>query len=231
MAVYPQRLPGLKQRKNNFQKFACFLSPRLIFWRLCRSSAPPMTNRNPRPLSHVSSSPGSHQIQGMMSPTMMSPSSPPLSPVNMQASMLFDYPLHPTFPRREHMPALISGFFEHFATYMPFLQQGDITARAKAGRLWNIHALAIAALASRYDVNLLHKMPPLLTSKYRFSSLSVHSSDLRGDHSNIYLSMAKVSARVSKIKMTLSLCYNILALDHAIQRPDVPSGPPRADNA
>jgi hypothetical protein len=98
------------------------------------------------------------------------------------------------------MPALIAGFFEHFASYMPFLQQADITARANAGRLWNIHALAIAALASRYDVNLLRKIVPLLTSKYRFSPLSVHSSDLRGDHSSIYLSMAKVSTRVVKSK-------------------------------
>jgi hypothetical protein len=196
MAVYPQRMPGLKRRKNKFPKIAHFPSPRLTLWLLCRSSAPPMTNRNPRPLSHVSPSPGSHQIQGTMSPTIMSPSSPPLSPVNVQASMLFDYPLHPTFPRREHMLALILGFFEHFGSYMPFLQQGDIT---NAGRLWDIHALAIAALALRYDVNLLHKIASFLTSKFRFSHLSVHSSDLRGDHSNIYLNMAKVSARLLKI--------------------------------
>jgi hypothetical protein len=55
------------------------------------------------------------------------------------------------------MPVLTLAFFEHFAVYMPFLQQGDITARANAGRLWNIHALAIAALASRYDPNPLQK--------------------------------------------------------------------------
>ena len=90
----------------------------------------------------------------MGSPTTGSPSSPPLSPVNAQASLLFDYPLHPTFPRREHMTTLIMVFFEHFGAFLPFLRQADITARANAGRLWNIHALAIGALASRYDDTL-----------------------------------------------------------------------------
>jgi len=52
------------------------------------------------------------------------------------------------------MATLISVFFEHFGAYMPFLYQGDISARANAGQLWNIHALAIAALASRYDPDL-----------------------------------------------------------------------------
>jgi hypothetical protein len=52
-----------------------------------------MTSRNPQPLSHVFPSLRTRQIQGMTSPTMASPFSPLLSPVNEQATMLFDYPL------------------------------------------------------------------------------------------------------------------------------------------
>jgi hypothetical protein len=52
-----------------------------------------MTNRRSQPLSHVSPSPGARQIQGMTPPTMVSPLSPPLPPVNEQAAMLFDCPL------------------------------------------------------------------------------------------------------------------------------------------
>jgi hypothetical protein len=69
--------------------------------------------------------------------------------VTAQTSIFFDYPSHPTFPRREHMQSLITTFFEHFGPLFPFLRQDDIVQRAAAGRLWNIHALGIAALASR----------------------------------------------------------------------------------
>lgn len=62
---------------------------------------------------------------------------------------LFDYPAHPTFPRQDHMPTLVTTFFEHYGPFFPFLRKEDIMYRATGGRLWNIHALGIAALASR----------------------------------------------------------------------------------
>lgn len=161
------------------------------------SSAAPMTNKGPRPLSHVSTSPAGYQAHGMGHSATGSPSSPPLSPVNSQATLLFDYPRYPTFPRKEHMPPLILAFFEHFGTFLPFLRQEDITARHNAGRLWNIHALAIAALASR------------------FSPLSVHAPEPRGDHSIAYLSVAKPLITQYKGQMTLQALQGLIMLSWA----------------
>ncbi|KAG8825253.1 hypothetical protein FRC19_011817 [Serendipita sp. 401] len=137
-----------------------------------------------------------HQ-QGSGTPPMLSLSSPPLPPANINPAALFDYPQYPTFPRREHMATLIPTFFEYFGSFFPFLKQVDITQRATSGRLWNIHALGIAALASR------------------FSALPVHSSEPRFQYSSMYLNVAKPLINQYRGQMSLQALQGLIILSYA----------------
>ncbi|PVG04096.1 hypothetical protein CPB86DRAFT_771556 [Serendipita vermifera] len=148
------------------------------------SPSPPINKPSSHPGSFVggSTSPGKqpgsqavstppHPPQGSLGFTTSS-SSPPVSPANPNVSLL-DYPHNPTFPRPDHLTKLIPIFFEHFGPFLPFLRQADIVQRASSHRLWNVHALGIAALASR------------------FSTLPVHLNEPKYQHAHTYLGVAK----------------------------------------
>lgn len=105
------------------------------------------------------------------------------------------------------MQSLIGTFFDHFGSLFPFLKRDDIVQRANAGRLWNVHALGIAALASR------------------FSNLQEHSAEPKYQHSDAYLNVAKplitqykgqpsLKSLQGLILLAWAECGNILQQDH-----------------
>ncbi|KAG8825762.1 hypothetical protein FRC17_008546 [Serendipita sp. 399] len=149
------------------------------------------SSRSFRQISRTPSSAAARQQPSGTPPTLSLPS---VAPTNTQFTALFDYPQYPTFPRREHMSTLIPVFFEHFGAFFPFLNQTDITQRAATGRIWNIHALGIAALASR------------------FSTLSVHSSEPRHQYSSTYLNVAKPLITQFRGQLSLQALQGLIIL-------------------
>ncbi|CCA67980.1 hypothetical protein PIIN_01847 [Serendipita indica DSM 11827] len=155
------------------------------------------SSRVPRPSGRFPASSTAPQHPGGISPTP-SQASPPLPAAQIPPhNQFFDYPLHPTFPRRDHMSLLVPTFFEHFGAFFPYLKQADISQRASAGRLWNIHALGIAALASR------------------FSTHPAHAAEPRFQHGSVYLSVAKPLITQYKGQMTLQALQGIILLSWA----------------